>query len=265
MNGSPAGKATGSEVAPADSGRDATRQFYGDFWSQATIDYLNLSAGNRWFNYLLSELLKQIAPDSVNSVADIGCGVGNKTVVLARYFPGAGVTGYDFAASAIDAASKVHHLDNLTFSVEDITSSEYGRRFDLITAFEVLEHIEDWQDLLRRLAEVNEKQIMLSFPVGRMRPYEKKIGHYRNFRRGEVEDFMAGLGYRPVKVYYAGFPFFSPIMRDLTNIFFRNYSEAPQAQMGRAARLMHDVWYFLFRYCSMKNRGDSFVGLFEKV
>ena len=29
--------------------------------------------------------------------------------------------------------------------------------------------------------------------------------------------------------------------------------------------LMHKVWYILFRYFSLKHRGDVFIGLFEKI
>lgn len=244
--------------------RETNQQYYEGFWSEAAIAYLSQSAGTRWFNHLLGLLLKKIDPAEVQSVADIGCGVGIKTAVLAGHFPRASVTGFDFAAPAIEAASRAHRLDNISFSVEDITAPGHRQRYDLITAFDVLEHIEDWQGLVRELAAVNGRQMMFSFPVGRMRPYEEKIGHFRNFRRGEVESFMSSLGYRAVKVYYAGFPFYSPITRDLTNIFFKSYSAAPQAKMSRPARLMHDIWYFLFRYCSARQRGDNFLGLFER-
>jgi hypothetical protein len=36
--------------------------------------------------------------------------------------------------------------------------------------------------------------------------------------------------------------------------------------MSFLSRRMHDLWYFLFRFCSTRRRhGDIFVGLFEKI
>ena len=50
-----------------------------------------------------------------------------------------------------------------------------------------------------------------------MREYEIDLGHYRNFKKGELESFMYSHGFRKVDVLYAGYPFWSPITRDLTN------------------------------------------------
>ena len=229
-----------------------------------TIKYLSKSAGGRWFNDLLLMMLEKIDPDSISTVADVGCGVGMKTATMAKYFSNATVSGFDFAVSAIEAARKAHQFANIQFSVEDITKAQNQKRYDLITAFDVLEHIEDWQGLVNSLIAVNNKMMMFSFPTGRMRPYEAKIGHFRNFKRNEVESFMSSLGYRTIKTFYAGFPFYSPIMRDFTNIFFKNYVEVTQAEMGRASKLFHDIWYVLFRYGSSRTKGDNFIGLFEK-
>lgn len=249
----------------ASLGQDTNQQFFGSLWNENTIKYLSRSAGGRWFNDLLLMLLEKIDPDSISTVADVGCGVGMKTATMAKYFSNATVSGFDFAASAIEAASKAHQFDNIQFSVEDITKAQNQKRYDLITAFDVLEHIEDWQGLVKSLIAVNNKMMMFSFPTGRMRPYEAKIGHFRNFKRNEVESFMSSSGYGTVETFYAGFPFYSPITRDFTNIFFKNYVEVTQAEMGRASKLFHDIWYLLFRYGSSRKIGDNFIGLFEKI
>ncbi len=99
-----------------------------------------------------------------------------------------------------------------------------------------------------------------------MRPYEVHIGHCRNFKVREIESFMEKNGYRTLNALYAGFPFYSPIIRDLTNLCFKAYENLPQNRMSFLSRRMHDLWYFLFRFCSTRRRhGDIFVGLFEKI
>ena len=246
------------------SSKEANQAFFGHYWNEHMITYLSKSAGGRWFSYLLGLILDKIPVQSVASVADVGCGVGAKTARMAKYFTKAAVTGYDFSEAGIAAAKKYYRIENLHFATEDITESEYKTKFDVITAFDILEHIDDWKALTKKLISVNNKYMIISSPVGRMRPYEVNIGHYRNFKKREIEEFMEANGYATIQTFYAGFPFYSPIVRDLTNMFFKNYSEIPESEMSFLSQQMHDVWYFLFRYCSFKHRGDIFVGLFEK-
>ena len=244
--------------------KEVNKKYYHDYWNKNMINYLSKSAGSRWFTHLLNLILVQIPSTSIKNVADIGCGVGNKTAQMAKYFSKAKVTGYDFSKSAIEAAKKYYKLKNLYFATEDITNSRHNQKIDLITAFDVLVHIENWKELTKKLISMNNKYLIISSPTGRMRPYEVNIGHFRNFKKNEIEEFMESNNYRTIKAFYAGFPFYSPILRDLTNIFFKNYSEIPQSKMNFLSKRMHDIWYFLFRYCSFKSKGDIFVGLFEK-
>lgn len=229
------------------------------------IKYLSYSAGGRWSKYLLDNILNEIPTSSIKSIADIGCGVGMKTAQMAKYFKKAEVNGYDFSEPGIMAAKKFHKLNNINFSTEDITTAKNNKQFDLITSFDVLEHIEHWKDLIGKLIKSNNRYMIICAPVGRMRAYEPQIGHYRNFKQNEIENFMESQGYKTIKTYYAGFPFYSPILRNLTNQFYKSYSETPQTEMSFLSRRMHDVWYFLFRYCSSKKIGDNFIGLFEKI
>lgn len=254
-----------NNMAESKSVEDVNKEFYGEHFNENTVEYLKYSSGARWFNYLLLETLKKAKGRSIKTVADVGCGVGHKTLTLKKAFPKADVTGFDFSESAIKAAKKAYGPEGVNYSQADITKKGYNKRYDLISAFDVLEHIDKWEEMTDKLIAVNNRYMVLSFPVGRMRPYEKNIGHFRNFQRNQMEDFMASRGYKTVHTFYAGFPFFSPILRDLTQIFSKNYSETISAKITPAGILMHKVWYVLFRYGSMKHRGDVFIGLFEKV
>ncbi len=242
---------------------DNNKEFYSGYWNENMIDYLNNSSGSRWFRYLLNELLKEIPKNKIDTVADIGCGVGNKTAQIAEYFPKAKVTGFDFSEPGIKTARNYYKLKNLNFVTGDVTKVKNKKNYDLISAFELLEHIDDWEALVDSLVKINKQYFIISVPTGRMRLYEKHIGHYRNYKRGEIEGYMESKGYETVKTFYAGFPFYSPITRELSNIFYKNYSE-PQKEMSYTSKRMHDVWYFLFRYCSLKHRGDTYIGLFKK-
>lgn len=244
---------------------EINQEFYGEHFNEDTVEYLKKSAGARWFNDLLVMTLDHADKASIKTVADVGCGVGHKTLTIKRQIPKASVTGFDFSESAIEAGKKAYGPEGVKYSCEDITKKNYKKRYDMISAFDVLEHIDKWEDTVDKLIAINDRYLLFSFPVGRMRPYEKNIGHFRNFKQGQMEEFLESRGYRTVHTFYAGFPFFSPILRDLTQLFSKNYSETISSKMSPVGVLIHKIWYILFRYLSLKHKGDVFIGLFEKV
>ncbi|MCL2819440.1 MAG: class I SAM-dependent methyltransferase [Oscillospiraceae bacterium] len=242
-----------------------SKERYEDYYSSVT-SFMEASPGNRWIYSMLDDLFAKISPDSVNSILDVGCGEGSKSVFLKSRFRNASVLGIDFSASGIDIAKKRENESGLQFKLVDVSDeSVWGEKYDLISAFELLEHIEDWKALIDKFAAQSSKFILLSFPVGRMRKYESKLGHVRNFKRKEVEAYLAIKNFKPVDVYYAGFPFFSPISRDMMNFFFKTQQEHIESvsEPTLLTKLYSKVLFFLFKYCSTKKHfGEQFLGLF---
>jgi 2-polyprenyl-3-methyl-5-hydroxy-6-metoxy-1,4-benzoquinol methylase len=79
-------------------------------------------------------------------VADIGCGVGFSTLLMAKAFPKSSFIGYDFHAPSIEQANahaKAHGLADrvrfVTARAKDITE----RDFDLVTMFDCLHDMGD--------------------------------------------------------------------------------------------------------------------------
>lgn len=81
------------------------------------------------------------------TVADVGCGHGLSTILMAQAFPTSHFTGYDFHPASIAAATahaRSHGLTNLTFEVG--RAQDFGGRdFDLITCFDCLHDMGDPQ------------------------------------------------------------------------------------------------------------------------
>ncbi len=79
------------------------------------------------------------------TVADVGCGHGLSTILMAQAFPKSRFTGYDFHPASIAAATahaRAHGLTNLRFEVGKAQDFE-GRDFDLITCFDCLHDMGD--------------------------------------------------------------------------------------------------------------------------
>lgn len=81
-------------------------------------------------------------------VLDAGCGEGFNTVLLAD--TAAQVLGIDYAPEPIAAARAAHARPNLDFRQLDMHSlPDLGLRFDLVTSFQVIEHLSDPEPFLR--------------------------------------------------------------------------------------------------------------------
>jgi len=241
------------------------KEIFDELWGEESLVYLQNSAGATWMKYLLSLLLREINPEEIKTVVDMGCGVGLKTIQLAEYFKFANVHGCDLSSSGISVAQNYFkgHVPNLTFSTKDITEN-IQETYDLICVIDVLEHIEDWKAMVDKVIALANKYILFSFPTGRMRKYESKIGHFRNFKKNEIEDYMQSKGLVTIRAIYAGFPFWSPIMRDMINIFYDENKPITKQKMTMLNKLLHKIWYVLFRYFSSTRIGDNTLCLFKK-
>ena len=202
-----------------------------------------------------------------NSVLDVGCGQGLNTVKFAEDWPNAKIVGVDLSDIGIKYANDHYGTNkNVSFicgDVSDMLNDE--EKFDLVTAFELLEHIEDWEKVAKVMTKISNRYIIVSVPIGRMREYEKEHGHFRNYQNGEIESFFEENGFQTIKTYYAGFPFWSPITRDLLNLLPIDNTSDVQVEMGLAKKIVSLLLYYSFRHFSLKNKGDQFVGLFEKI
>ncbi len=78
---------------------------------------------------------------------DLGCGAGYGTAELAGRARSA--LGIDLALEATDHARAAYRLPNISFIPASVTAVPFrDGTFDLITAFEVIEHLDNWRELL---------------------------------------------------------------------------------------------------------------------
>jgi len=86
-------------------------------------------------------------------VLDAGCGAGYGSAALADVAES--VTGVDVALEAIEFARAHYHAANLAFEEASVTRLPFpDSAFELVVAFEVIEHLEDWRGLLREAGRV---------------------------------------------------------------------------------------------------------------
>lgn len=107
----------------------ASRDFY-----EANTEY-----DDKWEFNLMVNKCKQL--ELTGSLLDVGCGDGRFIKLMEKRFA---VTGLDFNPSAVKIAKVGRGLSNVfPFTAEEFMATFPDKKFDVITSFHVLEHVED--------------------------------------------------------------------------------------------------------------------------
>jgi SAM-dependent methyltransferase len=184
------------------------------------------------------------------TVLDVGCGQGSPLEDLMELRPGIEGVGVDFSAAAVEMARR--RSTDARYEVLDIATDTLPRKFDLVICTDVVEHIPDDRAALRNMHAMCGGYCLVSTIQGRMRPSEVRVGHVRNYRRGELRAKMEEAGFRVVRQYEWGFPLYSPLYRDLLERL------PERASTGKFTPLQHvasKVLYYAFMLNSYR-RGD---------
>ena len=113
--------------------KDMARAYYEDFSLAVGLrDWLLPNPRHQQLKLFIDDLLARNGP---LRILDVGCGAGLMTGHLTRY---GSVTGIDFSSAAIEVAQRL--VPEAEFQVRDAADLPDGP-FDLITMFDVLEHI----------------------------------------------------------------------------------------------------------------------------
>ncbi len=243
------------------------KEFYEYFYNRKSNSSIK-SCEAKYDYWLLNCILKYAKKEGINNILEVGCGQGNKTAIISDYFKQAKIIGIEPSSAGIRNArenySNYKNIEFVEYELNSFIEKSNIKKFDLVAALEILEHVEDWESLLDDIINVSNKYILLSFPTGRMRDYEKHVGHLRNFKKGEIENFLGARGVKSIKTFYAGFPLYTPFARDYVNRNYNNFMKSIEHEFTKSQEIFHHFVYLIFRYFNFKSIGDKFLGLFIK-
>jgi ubiquinone/menaquinone biosynthesis C-methylase UbiE len=93
-------------------------------------------------------------PGPAALILDAGCGSGYGTAELARHASGALIAGTDISTEAVGLARQRYGADALFLQAACEALPFPDAAFDLVVAFEVIEHLDRWQELLTEARRV---------------------------------------------------------------------------------------------------------------
>jgi SAM-dependent methyltransferase len=168
------------------------------------LDRLAPLTPNGWLRY---DVVRRALPPDVHDVLEVGCGQGALGVRLAQRYRYLGVEPDEASSSvARQRLSAAGGGEVRTTGVDALGDQQ----FDLVCAFEVLEHIEDDTAALRDWAARLRPGgwLLLSVPAHQRRygPADELVGHFRRYDPDAVAPLLARCGFTDVRVIQYGFP-----------------------------------------------------------
>ncbi len=170
------------------------------FRADAFAELATLESGNFWFharNELIVWALRRCFP-GMRSFLEIGCGTGFVLEGVASAFPDVRVAGSEILSAGLPfAAKRVVQADLLQMDARQIP---YQGEFDVIGAFDVLEHIEEDEGVLAEIhrALVPGGGVILTVPqhMWLWSSTDQYACHVRRYAVGEMAGKLQRAGFR---------------------------------------------------------------------
>lgn len=226
-----------------------TAAAYDTLWSGQWDDMRLLGPMARHTRRLMGELCRDLNP---KSILDVGCGEGSLLKSLAAAHPSASLTGVELSDKALGLARAA--LPMATFTALDVATARLLQTFDLVVSADVVEHIADDVGALANMAAMVAPggRLVVATLQGRMRDFERAIGHVRNYAAGELAAKIAATGLRVERTIEWGFPLYSPLYRNLLDLLG---NAGTGGRFGPIRKLVCYILYAIFLLNSDR-RGD---------
>ena len=123
---------------------------YGDKWYLADNDPVALLRVSGEFH---NQWISSRHQEQVLKILDLGCGGGFLTNHLSK--DGHEVTGVDLSDDALNTAKKYDETKRVTYTKADATELPFAdATFDVVCAMDLLEHVEDYDKMLKEVSRV---------------------------------------------------------------------------------------------------------------
>ena len=192
-------------------------------------EYYELERNHWWFvaregiltNYIQKLIDKGVLPSSDLNILNVGCGPGRSSEYLSKFGK---VTSVEYDKYCCEFASEKTGLEIINGSITELPFED--GTFDLVCAFDVIEHVEDDQLAVNELKRVVKDQSMVLITVPAFMSlwshHDVINHHFRRYKLKEVKKLFSDTnnGKMIFSTYFNTF-LFPPIyiFRQLSNLF----------------------------------------------
>ena len=174
--------------------------FEADYFSRLA----DQEAGNFWFqsrNRLLIWALRQYFPKA-EKFLEVGCGTGFVLSGLKQAFPNLVMSGSEVFSDGLSFAAA--RLPQVELFQMDARRIPFRDEFDVIGAFDVLEHIKQDEEVLAQMHQATRKGggILITVPQHRFlwSPVDEFARHVRRYETRELRDKVSRAGFSVVRL-----------------------------------------------------------------
>lgn len=179
----------------------------------------NQNKNHWWFEgrkKILSKILKKNITNK-KIILDYGCGVGINLGMLSKFGK---VFYYDKSRLAINYVKKKYSNQNLFININKL--SKFKRKFDLIVATDVIEHIKNDKKEIIKISNLLKRDgyILITVPAFQNLFSSKDVSlkHYRRYNKENLHKLLKK-SFHQIKFTYFNFILFIPIA--VTILFFK--------------------------------------------
>lgn len=156
-----------------------------------------------WFlgrRYILSSILERyIKKEKSKNILDVGCGSGGNINFLSEFGL---VTGLDPSSQAIGLAKDKGFKELIIGEIENADFK--NESFDLVTAFDVLEHLDKDALVIKEMARISKNLVMVSVPAFSFlwNPQDKYLDHKRRYTKKTLVTLFESAGLKVLESSY---------------------------------------------------------------
>ncbi len=145
-------------------------------------------------------------------VLDVGCGVGYGSRWMAQN-GAASVHAFDLSCDAIGHAKLFYANEKVTFEVASATAFDFSEKFDVVTCFELIEHVDAQRDVIKCIRRALKDDGVLIISTPRALAEKRTHFHTKEFSEQDFRELL-GQSFPQVSFYFENNHFCSLITND---------------------------------------------------
>ena len=195
-------------------------------------DYYSLERKHWWFRareaIIINTIRKRINPENKLSILNVGCATGRSTEYLSKF---GNVTSVEYDIDCCEFLLKETGINAINASATALPFTD--NMFDLVCAFDVIEHIEDHQQAVEELCRVAKPNCHVFVTVPTFMSLWSKHDvinhHFRRYLLNELKSLFINVNAGNIEYNTYFNTIFFPLIwlaRKLSNLFFKDEKNA---------------------------------------